>query len=229
MLDIEPKLIIVMLQFSANTSRPTRTEALENRRLQILSLHRGKRSLRFLLNEDRLRDCGLVGLNEHTDDGFNKYIDWKDVPVPKSYLSPSSEPALLGSPVKTPERTQSEHEGILDRMYSMYSPTLLDTRRDRLIFFPRNPDHSFYVWRNPDRIVHRNDAGLKRWQIMYSCYEIYEGYMNQYGSNCSLDLSQLTSNVEEFPSALNNFEPGLGFPIHPELENGSPFRQSHLS
>ena len=128
MLDIEPKLIIEMLQFSANTSRPTRTEALENRRLQILTLHRGNRSLRFLLNEDRLRDCGLVGLNEHTDDGFNKYIDWKDVPVPKSYLSPSSEPALLGSPVKTPERTRSEHEGILDRMYNMYSPTLLDTR-----------------------------------------------------------------------------------------------------
>ena len=114
-----------MLQFSANTSRPKRTDALEERRLQILSLHRGKRSLRYLLEENKLRDCGLVGLSEYTDDGFNKYTDWRDVPVSRSYLSPSSEPAVLGSPVKTPERTQSEHEGIIDHMYSMYSPTLL--------------------------------------------------------------------------------------------------------
>ena len=216
MLNIEPKLTNMTSPISANTSRPTRTDALESRRLQILNLHRGKRSLKFLLNEDRLRDCDLVGLNEYTDDGFNKYIDWKDVPVPKSYKSPLSEPALLGSPVETPERTQSEREGILDRMYNMYSPTLLDTRRDRLIYFPRNPDHSFYVWRNPDQIVHRNDAGLKRWQIMYSCHEIYEGYLNQYGSNQPLDMSQLTSSIEELPPAFFNFEPG------PEI--GSPLR-----
>ena len=216
MLNTELKLTNMTLPISANTSRPTRTDALESRRLQILNLHRGKRSLKFLLNEDRLRDCDLVGLNEYTDDGFNKYIDWKDVPVPKSYKSPLSEPALLGSPVETPERTQSEHEGILDRMYNMYSPTLLDTRRDRLIYFPRNPDHSFYVWRNPDQIVHRNDAGLKRWQIMYSCHEIYEGYLNQYGSNQPLDMSQLTSSIEELPPAFFNFEPG------PEI--GSPLR-----
>ena len=216
MLNTELKLTNMTSPISANTSRPTRTDALESRRLQILNLHRGKRSLKFLLNEDRLRDCDLVGLNEYTDDGFNKYIDWKDVPVPKSYKSPLSEPALLGSPVETPERTQSEHEGILDRMYNMYSPTLLDTRRDRLIYFPRNPDHSFYVWRNPDQIVHRNDAGLKRWQIMYSCHEIYEGYLNQYGSNQPLDMSQLTSSIEELPPAFFNFEPG------PEI--GSPLR-----
>ena len=218
-----------MLQPSANTSRPKRIDALEERRLQILSLHRGKRSLRYLLEENKLRDCGLVGQNEYTDDGFNKYTDWRDVPVPRSYLSPSSEPAMLGSPVKTPERTRSKHEGILDRMYSMYSPTLLDTRRDRLVFFPRNPDHSFRIWGNPDNIVHRYDAGLKRWQVMYSCYEIYEEYLNQYGSNMSKDLTHLTSSIDELPPAITSFAPELDFLNHPELETSSPIRQLSFS
>lgn len=116
------------------------------------------RSLRFLLEERKLKDCGLLGEDESTDDWDHKYTDWGDVPVPKGYLSPLNELSVLGSPVKTPERTRSEHEGILDRMYSMYSPTLIDTHPNRLIYFPRNPDHSFYIWGNPDNIVHRNDA-----------------------------------------------------------------------
>ena len=91
------------------------------------------RSLRFLLEEQKLKDCGLLGEAESTDDWDRKYVDWKDVPVPKSHVSPVDEPPVLGSPIKAPERTRSEHEGILDRIYSMYSPTLLDTRPDRLI------------------------------------------------------------------------------------------------
>ena len=72
-----------------------------------------------MLEESKLRDCGLVGKKEFTDDGPNKYSDWRDVPVPKNYVSPLSEPPVLGSPVQAPERTRSEHEGILDHMYSM--------------------------------------------------------------------------------------------------------------
>ena len=130
------------------------------------------RSLRFLLEESKLKDCGLLGETESADDWDHKYVNWRDVPVPKSYISPVNKPPVLGSPVKTPERTRSEHEGILDRKYNMYSPTLLDTRPNRLVYFPRNPDHRFYIWGNADYIVHRNDAGLKSWQIMYSCHEI---------------------------------------------------------
>ena len=118
-------LTIIALSLSANTTRPKRTKALEERRLQILSLHYGKRSLKYLLEESWLRDCGLVGKNEYTDDGPNKYSDWREVPVPRSYKSPSSEPPLLGSPVKTPQRTRSEDEGMIERLYKMYSPTLL--------------------------------------------------------------------------------------------------------
>ena len=135
--------------------RPKRTEALEERRLQILSLQYGKRSLKYLLEESKLRDCGLVGKNEYTDDGPNKYSDWRDVPVPSSYKSSLSEPPMLGSPVKTPHRTQSEHEGIIEHMYNMYSPTLLGTCRNRLVSCPWLADHNFFIWANPDLIVHR--------------------------------------------------------------------------
>ena len=137
-----------------------------------------------------------MGETESTDDWDRKYVDWKDVSVPRSHVSPVDEPPVLGSPIKTPVRTRSEHEGILDRMYSMYSPTLLDTRPDRLIYFPRNPDHNFYIWGNPDNIVHRNNAGLKSWKIMYSCYEITDEYLDQYGTNLYRDLSRLTSSID---------------------------------
>ena len=116
---------------------------------------------------------------------------------------------MLGSPIQAPERTRSEHEGILDRMYNMYSPTLLDTRRDQLIYFPRNPDHIFYIWGNPDHIVHRNDAGLKSWQVMYSCCEITDEYVDQYGTNVYRDLSDLTFSLSDLPLTILEPEHGL--------------------
>ena len=138
------------------------------------------------------------------------------MPVPKSHVSPLDEPPVLGSPVKVPERTRSEHEGILDRMYSMYSPTLLDTRPNRLIYFPRNPDHNFFIWGNPDLIVHRNDAGLKSWQIMYSCHEVTEEYLDLYGTNEYKDPSHLTSSIDELPSTI--LEPELILDPYPQSE-----------
>ena len=69
--------------------RPKPTEALKERRLQILSLDYGKRSLRYLLEESKLRDCGLVGKKEFTDDG-HKYSKWQDVSVPLNIKSPLS-------------------------------------------------------------------------------------------------------------------------------------------
>ena len=66
----------------ANTKRPKYTEAHEEIRLQILSLNYGKRSLRYLLEEKKLKECGLLGENESTDDGHNKFSDCKDIPVP---------------------------------------------------------------------------------------------------------------------------------------------------
>ena len=59
----------------ANTKRPKYTEALEEIRLQILSLYYGKRSLKYLLEETKLKECGLLGENESTDYGDNKCSD----------------------------------------------------------------------------------------------------------------------------------------------------------
>ena len=64
---------------------------------------------------------------------------------------------------------------------------------------------------------------------MYNCYEIYEEYLNQYGSNMSKDLTPLTSSIDELPPAIINFEPELDFPNHPELETSSPIRQLSFS
>ena len=125
--------------------RPKPTEEMKERRLKIFSLDYGKRSLKFLLEESKLRDYNLVGENEYTDDGPNKYSKWQDVSVPSSYKSPLSEPPVLGSPVQAPERTQSEHEVILDRMYRIYSPTLLNTHPNQLVSFPRHSDHNFFI------------------------------------------------------------------------------------
>ena len=64
---------------------------------------------------------------------------------------------------------------------------------------------------------------------MYSCYEIYEEYLNQYGTNMFKDLSNLTSSIDELPPAIISLEPVLDLPNHSELEINSPTRQLSFS
>ena len=92
-------------------------------------------------------------------------------------------------------------------MYSKYSPTLLNTRLNQLISFPGYPDHNFFIWANPDLIVHRYEEGLKSWQIMYSSYEHTDEYLSQYGTNEYKDFSSLTISVDDLPSTI--LEPDL--------------------
>ena len=180
---------------------------MKDRRLQFLSLDYGKKSLKYLLEEKKLKDCGLFGKNESTDDGPNKYSEWQDVLVPSNYKSPLSTTPVLGSPVYAPEWTQSEHEGILARMLSMYSPTLLETIPNKLISFPRHPDHNFFVWANPDLVVHKYDSGLKSWQIKYSAEEHMDEYLDQYGTNELEDFSHLDLRVEDLVQTSTLAEP----------------------
>lgn len=142
----------------------------------------GKRSLKYLLKEKKLKECGLLGENESTDDG-PKYSDLQDVPVPSNYRSPLDTNIVLGSPVQAPERTRSEYEGIFARMLSMYSPTLLVSIPNQLVSFPRLTEHNFFIWANPDFIVHKYDSGLKSWEIKYSAEEHMDEYIDQYGTN----------------------------------------------
>ena len=45
------------------------------------------RSLNYLLEEKKLKECGLVGKSESTDDWYYiKYSKWDDVPVPYNYV-----------------------------------------------------------------------------------------------------------------------------------------------
>ena len=53
---------------SASVKRPVPTEVIRERRKQILSMSYGMRSLSFLLEEKKLKECGLVGKSESTDD-----------------------------------------------------------------------------------------------------------------------------------------------------------------
>lgn len=100
----------------------------------------------------------------------------------------------------------------------MYSPTLLDTRRDQLIYFPRNPDHIFYIWGNPDRIVHRHDSGVKNWHVMYNSYEISDSFVDQYGTNVYRDLSNLNFSLSDLPFPIRESE--LGREPQPQSEAG---------
>ena len=81
--------------------RPKLTEEMRERRLQILSMHYGIRSFNYLLEEEKLKECGLLGKKESTDDRLiAMYPRWRDVPVPLGYKSPLNMPPELGSPVK---------------------------------------------------------------------------------------------------------------------------------
>lgn len=186
--------------------RPKPTEELKERRLQILSLNYGKRSLKYLLEEQKLRECGLLGENESIDDG-HKYFDWQDVPVPLNYKSPLDTTPVLGSPVQAPERTQSEHEGILAHMLSMCSPTLLETIPNKFVSFPRHTDYNFFVRANPDYIVHKYNSDLKRWQIKFSSEEHMEEYIYQYDTNELIDLSYIGLRIDDLPLATPLVEP----------------------
>ena len=180
--------------------RPKPTEEMKEKRLQILSL-------KYLLEEEKLKECGLLSENESTDDGHNKYSDWQDVPVPSNYKSSLDTTPMLGSPVQAPERTQSEHEGILARMLSMYSSTPLETIPNKLVSFPRHTDHNFFVWANPDFIVHKHDSGLKSWKIKFSAEEYMDEYIEQYGMNEIIDLSHIDLRIDDLPLATPLVEP----------------------
>ena len=156
------------------------------RRNQILGMRYGMRSLNYLLEEKKLQECGLLGKDESTDDWLiPKFVDWRSVPKPRHYLSLSERPPIVGSPVRPPMRSQAEDEGIMTRMYDIYSPTLLKSMPNQLIAFPKNPDHNFFIWANPDLIVHRFGKCLKSWQVKISTEEHMDEYLDQYGSKIS--------------------------------------------
>ena len=132
----------------------------------------GMKSQNYLLEEKKLKECGLLGKKESTDDMYyQKYNKWDEIPVPRNYVSPSAGPLEFKSPVKTPKRTRAEKEGIENHVLSMYSLTLLRIEPSQLVNFPRCPDHNFFIWPNVDLYVHRYDSVLRSFKIKYSTDE----------------------------------------------------------
>lgn len=157
------------------------------------------RSRYFLLEEQKLKECDLLGKNESTDDSYYlKYVKWTDVQAPHT-KTPPARLALDPYPSASLADKPAEPEGIEYCMRCSWSPTLLHTKPNLLMDFPDNPDFNFITWANVDFIVHRNNSLLKSFQIMYSLNECWEWAGYQYGTNDYRDFSNLSPSIECLP------------------------------
>ena len=155
----------------------------------LLRLPYGRRSLSYLLHEDRLRACGLMGEGQSTSDWSNKkYERWEEVPQPTNILPPRREarPSLPARP-RSPrsgneandEASSSDSgEGKVLTTLRMWSPTLLKHKPNRLVSCPRDRYH-FYIWSWVDSCVHRFDRGLEKYDTMYTTDEMWNGIAAQ--------------------------------------------------
>uniref|UniRef100_A0A803QGA5 Uncharacterized protein n=1 Tax=Cannabis sativa TaxID=3483 RepID=A0A803QGA5_CANSA len=65
------------------TTRPVPTPEIEKRHMILLGLPYGLRVADFLLHENNLKFCALLGKEQSTNDfKVPKFLDWKQVPVP---------------------------------------------------------------------------------------------------------------------------------------------------
>ena len=103
------------------------------------------RTLNYLLEEQKSKECGLVELEESSDDDNHpKYSKWIEVPDPRSHADSSAAKAVsslavtlskaepLASIVK---RTAAEQEGIDRCTMSLWCQTLLRVEPNRLVSF----------------------------------------------------------------------------------------------
>lgn len=177
----------------------------------------GMRSLNFLLEEQKLRECGLLGEKESTNDSYyTKYAQWTDFPAPRAKTSvpgwktvphvdsvaaffPEDLESHSPPPTILVKRTPVEQEGMDYRTRRLWSPTLYRIEPNQLVYFPRNSDHNFMIWANVDLLVHRNDSKLRSFEIRYSTEEHWEWACYQYGTNEYKDLSNLSPSIDCLP------------------------------
>ena len=99
----------LVIHSSVVVVHPVPTEEMVERRNQILEMWYGMKSLNYLLEDNKLKECGLLGEKESTDDGYyKKYAKWDEVPIPSNYVSPSIGPLKFQSPVMTVKRSRAE-------------------------------------------------------------------------------------------------------------------------
>lgn len=169
------------LPSSASVKRPIPTKEMIERRNQILNMEYGERSLRFLLEEGKLRRCGLLGKTGSTDDWlFAKYPRWQQVSVPRKFQRPK-----LVSPVKASKRSLFEGAGAGNHL----------------------PDNSS-IRANPNLAIHRFDRCPSSSQIKYNTDEIIKMPIDQYGSNELEELSHIRIGIDSCPLSLHVPEHG---------------------
>ena len=155
----------------------------------------GMGSLGFLLEEKKLRECGLLDEYETTDDDYHpKYGKWTEVPAPIVKTSPpridSDTHPSPSQEVRPVERKDVEYWQGYD-----WSPTLLRIEPNMLVSFEKNPEFNFWSRANVDLIVHRNDSWLRSYNIMYSINESCEWVGYQYGTKENRDFSEVYPTV----------------------------------
>ena len=135
----------------------------------LFQLPYGRRSLSYLLHEDMLRACGLLGEDQFTSDWSNKkYTRWELVPLPIGNLPSRRDarpPSLarhrspqLGNEANDEASSSgSDEQGTVILSSNMWSPSLLKHKPDRLVLCKDDRDH-FYVWSWVDDKVHRFDS-----------------------------------------------------------------------
>ena len=157
-----------VMRSPASFSRPIPTPEMIERRNQILRMEYGERSVRFLLEEGKLRKCGLLGKDESTDDWlFAKYSRWQQVPLPRKVRR-----TRLISPARASNRSLPEDAGIKNR-------------------FTGNSSSQPHI--NP--ATRRPKQRPRSRVIKYSTDESVEMSIDQYGSNDLVDFSHIMTNI----------------------------------
>ena len=84
----------IVLHSSAPIKRPVPTDAMIERRNKILGMSFGMRSLNYLLEEKKIKICGLLNKNESTDDWIiKKNPRWENVTVSRRFLPSLDKPS----------------------------------------------------------------------------------------------------------------------------------------
>ncbi|XP_062081627.1 uncharacterized protein LOC133788241 [Humulus lupulus] len=232
--------LVEMCFLPANYHRLTPTKDMKDHREALLQLPYGRRSLSYLLHEDKLRACGLLGEDQSTSDWSNKkYDQWELVSLPTGNLPPrrNARPPSPAQHCRSPQsgneaNDEASSSGLDERgtvilSSDLWSPSLLKHKPDRLILCEDDRNH-FYVWSWVNERVHRFDCWLGKYDTMYSLNEVWDRVAVQYVTNDYRDLSRLTSTYREGTPPASSEDGGISWSPNTSSRESSSEMDSDL-